>query len=52
MDEKKYRLVSNPRDPHFLTLRSLQTYQGRARTERYIIEGACPCTPFPLDADE
>jgi TrmH family RNA methyltransferase len=39
MDEKKYRLVSNPRDPHFLTLRSLQTSQGRARTERYIIEG-------------
>lgn len=39
MDEKKYPLVSNPRDPRFLTLRSLQTYQSRSRTELYIIEG-------------
>ena len=39
MNEKKYPLVSGPRDPRFLTLRSLQTHQGRSRTELYIIEG-------------
>lgn len=39
MNEKNYPVVSSPRDPHFLTLRSLQTHQGRSRTQRYIIEG-------------
>lgn len=39
MNENKYRFVCNPRDPSFLTLRSLQTPQGRSRTGRYIIEG-------------
>ncbi len=39
MNEKKYQLVSCPRDPRFLTLRSLQSHQGRSRTQRYIIEG-------------
>ncbi|MGA2220001.1 MAG: hypothetical protein ABSG51_18080, partial [Terracidiphilus sp.] len=39
MNEKKYALVNGPRDPRFLTLRSLQTHQGRSRTELYIIEG-------------
>ena len=39
MNEKKYPVVSNSRDPRFLTLRSLQTEQGRSRTELYIIEG-------------
>lgn len=39
MNEKKYPLVSSPRDPRFVTLRSLQTYQGRSRTQHYIIEG-------------
>jgi TrmH family RNA methyltransferase len=39
MNEKKYPVVSSPRDPHFLTLRSLQTYQGRSRTKLFIIEG-------------
>lgn len=39
MNENKYPLVSNPRDPRFLTLRSLQTPQGRFRTGLYIIEG-------------
>lgn len=29
MDEKRYPVVSSPRDPRFLSLRSLQTYQGR-----------------------
>jgi TrmH family RNA methyltransferase len=39
MHENKYPLVNHPRDPRFLTLRSLQTTQGRSRTGRYIIEG-------------
>jgi len=39
MNEKKFPLVSSFRDPRFLALRSLQTYQGRSRTQRYIIEG-------------
>lgn len=39
MNENKYPVVSSPRDPRFLNLRSLQTYQGRSRTQRYIIEG-------------
>jgi tRNA G18 (ribose-2'-O)-methylase SpoU len=39
MNEKKYPAVSNPHDPRFITLRSLQTHQGRSRTELYIIEG-------------
>lgn len=39
MNEKKYPLVSSPRDPRSLTLRSLQTPQGRSRTKLYIIEG-------------
>ncbi len=39
MNESKYPLISNAHDPRFLTLRSLQTPQGRSRTGRYIIEG-------------
>jgi RNA methyltransferase, TrmH family len=39
MHENKYSIVNHPRDPRFLTLRSLQTPQGRSRTGRYIIEG-------------
>jgi len=39
MNEKKYPVVSNPRDPRFLNLRSLQTHQGRFRTKLFIIEG-------------
>lgn len=39
MNDKKYPFVSNPRDPHFLALRSLQTAHGRSRTGLYIIEG-------------
>ena len=39
MNENKYPLVSDSRDPRFLTLRSLQTPQGRSRTGLYIIEG-------------
>src|SRR5208337_3271428 len=39
MNEKKFPLVCSSRDPRFLALRSLQTYQGRSRTQRYIIEG-------------
>jgi len=39
MNEKKYPAVSSPRDPRFLTLRSLQTHQGRFRTRLFIIEG-------------
>lgn len=39
MHENKYPVVSNPRDPRFLTLRSLQTPQGRSRNGLYIIEG-------------
>lgn len=39
MNENKYPLVSNPRDPRFLALRSLQIRQGRSRAGLYIIEG-------------
>jgi len=39
MHENKYPLVSDPRDPRFLLLRSLQTPQGRSRTGQYLIEG-------------
>lgn len=39
MNENKYPIVSDARDPRFLTLRSLQTFQGRSRTGLYIIEG-------------
>jgi hypothetical protein len=39
MNEKKYPFVSNPRDPRFLALRSLQTPQGRSLSGLYIIEG-------------
>ena len=39
MNEKKYPAVSSTRDPRFLTLRSLQTHQGRSRTNLFIIEG-------------
>ena len=39
MNEKKYPFVSNPRDPRFLALRSLQTLHGRSRSGLYIIEG-------------
>jgi len=39
MNEKRYPVVSDPHDPRFLTLRSLQTHQGRSHTELYIIEG-------------
>ena len=39
MNESKYPVVSSPRDPQFLSLRSLQTHQGRSRTKRYLIEG-------------
>jgi TrmH family RNA methyltransferase len=39
MNEKKYPLVCDSRDPRFLTLRSLQTHSGRTRTGHYIIEG-------------
>jgi TrmH family RNA methyltransferase len=39
MHENKYPLLSHARDPRLLTLRSLQTPQGRSRTGLYIIEG-------------
>lgn len=39
MHENKYAIVSDARDPRFLTLRSLQTWQGRSRTGLYLIEG-------------
>jgi hypothetical protein len=39
MNEKKYPFVSNPRDPRFLALRSLQTPHGRSLSGLYIIEG-------------
>jgi RNA methyltransferase, TrmH family len=39
MHENKYPVVNLACDPRFLTLRSLQTSQGRSRTGRYIIEG-------------
>jgi len=39
MHENKYPLVSHAHDSRFLTLRSLQSPQGRSRTGLYIIEG-------------
>jgi RNA methyltransferase, TrmH family len=39
MNENKYPVVNHARDPRFLTLRSLQTPQGRSRSGFYIIEG-------------
>jgi RNA methyltransferase, TrmH family len=39
MHENKYPVVSHSRDPRFLTLRFLQTPQGRSRTGLYLIEG-------------
>jgi RNA methyltransferase, TrmH family len=39
MNEKTHPVVSSPRDPRFLALRSLQTPQGRSRTKLFIIEG-------------
>ena len=39
MNENKYPVVSQPRDPRFLSLRSLQSPQGRSQTGLYIIEG-------------
>jgi len=39
MHENKYCFVSKAHDPRFLTLRSLQTPQGRFRTGLYLIEG-------------
>ena len=36
---EKYPLVSNPRDPRFLTLLALRTHRGRCLTGNYIIEG-------------
>lgn len=39
MHENKYFIVNHPRDPRLLTLRSLQTPQGRSRNGLYIIEG-------------
>jgi TrmH family RNA methyltransferase len=37
--ENKNRLISDPFDPDYIQLRSLQTTQGRTPTGRYIIEG-------------
>ena len=39
MHEKKPPLVTSPRDPRFLSLRSLQTSHGRSQTNLYLIEG-------------
>ena len=39
MHENQYPIANHPRDPRFLTLRSLQTPQGRFRTGLYVIEG-------------
>lgn len=36
---EKYPLVSNPRDPRFLTLLALRTHRGRSQTDKYLIEG-------------
>jgi TrmH family RNA methyltransferase len=36
---EKYPFVSNPRDSHYLVLRSLQNPQGRSRSGLYITEG-------------
>jgi len=39
MNGKKYPFVSNPRDPRFLALRSLQTLRARSLSGLYLIEG-------------
>jgi RNA methyltransferase, TrmH family len=39
VNESKYPVVSNPRDPRFLNLCSLQTHPGRVRSGQYLIEG-------------
>ena len=39
MHEKKYPLLTDPRDSSFLTFRFLQTPPGRSRTVLYLIEG-------------
>lgn len=39
MNERKYPLVNQERDPRFVSLRSLQTAPGRTRTGLFIIEG-------------
>lgn len=39
MNENKYPVISSARDPRYLTLRSLQTPEGRSRTGLYVIEG-------------
>lgn len=39
MHEKKPPLVTNARDPRYLSLRSLQTFEARSRTNLYLIEG-------------
>jgi TrmH family RNA methyltransferase len=39
LNESKYPLVGNPRDPRFLSLCSLQTHHGRTRSGQYLIEG-------------
>jgi TrmH family RNA methyltransferase len=39
MHENKYPVVNHPRDPRFLTLRSLQAPPSRSHTGLYIIEG-------------
>src|SRR6266567_9384386 len=39
MHENKYPVVNHARDSRFLTLRSLQTPQGRSRTGLCVIEG-------------
>jgi len=42
MHENKYPLGGHAHDHRFITLRSLQTPQGRSRTGFYIIEGISP----------
>jgi TrmH family RNA methyltransferase len=39
MHENKYPLVTHPRDPRFLTLRSLQSAKGRLQAGLFVIEG-------------
>jgi TrmH family RNA methyltransferase len=39
MNEKKYPLVTNPRDTRYLALGSLRSRPYRFRTQRYILEG-------------
>lgn len=39
MNENKYPLVGNARDPRFLAIRSLQIREGRSRAGLYVIEG-------------